>query len=196
MKINLSKIKYKLKVLPGLLAKHSFVTFLGLFILSLVLSGLIFYVYVLLVEEVEIEITKNPLNFNEEGHKKVLKEWERREKLFYEASFNQFLDPFAKERPESLPLVVIPEETEEEVVEEATTTEEVIEKNVPSELTEKLLVTTNLFQFYLIRDRRVPALEERAVIWEQKGLGYRDGYTGSKYQNNILLVKLKEELTE
>jgi len=185
MRIQTDKIKEKLIIFPRFLAKHSFSTFFILFIVSLILGGVIFYLYVISIERIEIAETRHKFLLKEDTYKEVLRHWEERDIKFIQADSKQYIDPFLERG-----IDILPATSTEEI---ATTTKE---ESVSSESAKKLLRTTTIFQFYLMRDGRVPSLQERAVIWEEKGLGSREGYIGSTYQNNLLLVELKKELTE
>jgi len=205
MKIDSRKIKIVFKKIPRTLASHSFLTFLVFLFASLFLSGIIFYQSVLLLEEVEVSSSKKTLQFDQGNYKETLKQWQKREKDFEKVNSNQYLNPFQENREK----LIIPTSTEEvststeeestTTIEEATTTPEEATstpEGTPSPLVERLLAAESLSDFYIIRDGRIPLLWERALIWEELGLGSKDSYYGSEYQNKLLLAALKKELTE
>jgi len=198
MKINIKKTKKIIRVIPKILAKHSFLTFFCFLFIALTLGGIVFYKYIVLIEENEIDDFKEFLVFRKEIYQEVLDYWQKREENFEQANSKQFISPFGEEREE----IIIPTTTEE-----ATST---LEESPPEELPpvepspeepelpeniQELLAATNLFEFYILRDGIVPLLEERAIIWEEKGLGHVEEYKGTSYQNMLLLVELKKELT-
>jgi hypothetical protein len=49
-----------------------------------------------------------------------------------------------------------------------------------------------LYEFYLVNKESLPPIGQRAVLWEELGLGKASGYYGSFYQN----IRLLQELTE
>ena len=92
-KIKLKKIKKVFQSLPRILTENILLTFLGLLIISLILGFIIFYQINTLIET-SIEIEGKPLEFNEETYQKVLKEWQERDKIFSEADFKEYPNPF------------------------------------------------------------------------------------------------------
>jgi len=182
MKINIEKIKNPLKNLPKKLAKHPLLTFWILLFIALVLSGFVFYKYSVLVEKPEIETSRELLKFKQKTYQEVLDQWQQRKENLEKIDSKEYANPF----------ILTGEVSTSVSSGEATSTPE---KITPSALIKKLLVARNLTEFYMIRDGKVPLVSERAKIWEEKGLGLKDEYKGSKYQNVILLEKLKEELT-
>jgi len=91
---DLIKQAAKIKKLPWILAEHTFLTFLFSFFLILVLSGLIFYKYSILVEKKEPEVLEKAFQFEEETYQEILKKWQEKEQRFEEASKKKYLDPF------------------------------------------------------------------------------------------------------
>jgi len=92
--IKFDKLKRFFKKLPRALAEHSLLTILALFFLSLIVAGLIFYKYVILVEKAEPQIIKKPLHFEEKIYQKISDEWAEREKRFNETNLKEYQDPF------------------------------------------------------------------------------------------------------
>lgn len=93
-KVKIKKIKERLKRLPRALAERAFLTFFGLFTVSLILGALIFFQYSFLIQEKEPQITEEPLQFKEKNYQDVLKTWQEREERFEEADLKEYLDPF------------------------------------------------------------------------------------------------------
>jgi len=88
------KAKVFFKKLPRILGENAFLTFLFLLLLSLIIGGIIFYKYSILSEKVEAEIIEKPLQFKEGVYRKVLDEWEAREKRFRESELREYPDLF------------------------------------------------------------------------------------------------------
>jgi len=93
-KFRTKKIKEFFKKLPGILGEHSFLTFLGLLLIALILSGFIFYKYSFLVKKEEPEIFGKLLQFKEEDCQKVLEIWQNKAKISEEIDLKQYPDPF------------------------------------------------------------------------------------------------------
>jgi predicted neutral ceramidase superfamily lipid hydrolase len=93
-RIQLNKIREFLKKLPRILAEQAFISFLVLLLLALILGGLIFYKYSILVQKEKLEVPEGPIQFKEKTYQEVLKIWQEREKKFEEANSKQYLNPF------------------------------------------------------------------------------------------------------
>ncbi len=194
MKIKIERIKNLFKKLPKTLALHPFLSFWGLLSIALILGGFVFYRYSILAEKLEIETARELLKFKQETYQEVINQWQQREESLENINSKQYINPFQMTRGGISP-PVLPEEatsTPEELPPEELLPEE---PSLPSNI-EELLTASNLTQFYMIKGERMPFLWQRAKMWQEKGLGLEDEYKGSKYQNMILLEKLKEELTE
>jgi hypothetical protein len=218
MKINPKKLIKKIKILPGTLARHSFLTFFIFLLLDFVLAGFVFYKYVILIEKTKAETLRTPLRFDQINYQGVLKQWQTREENLEKINSKQYINPFQEIR---IPILATVENNtatvnisgNEEVIsptstQEAVTTskeisggneEETLAQETNSskgDLMAKLLFAGNIFDFYRIKKEKFPSVFERAITWEQKGLGKRDDYYGSVYQNMLLLQALKKELTK
>ena len=188
LKLKTKKIKAFLKKIPKILGARAFLTFLGLLFFSLIGGGIIFYRYSILVEKTELDVSEEPLQFKEKTYQEVLKTWQEKEKKFREADLKQYLDPFQEIREESsVPTTELEEEEKEE---------EIISEEFPTDKIKELQATTNLDEFYIIKEGKLASLSDRAKLWEEKGLGLAKEYIGSPYQNLKLLEELKKELTE
>ncbi|MCX6764663.1 MAG: hypothetical protein NTU58_03075 [Candidatus Nealsonbacteria bacterium] len=218
MKISPKKLIKALGALPKKLAKHSFLTFFIFFLLDVVLGGIVFYKYVILIEKTKVENLKTPLKFDHANYQEVLNQWDKRQKNLEKIDSKQYINPFQETRISfststengtsavSIPKgeeIIIPTSTEETV----TTSEEVSGSNqeetstqetsgLPSDLMAKLLLAGSISDFYIIKKERFPSVWERSIFWEEKGIGKRDDYYGSEHQNVLLLRALKKELTE
>jgi len=94
-KLKIKKIKQFLKKLPRTLGGRSFLTFLGLLLIALIFSGLVFYKYSPLTKiGGGLEVLEKPLKFNEKVYQEVLKIWQEKEKKFEETNFKEYPDPF------------------------------------------------------------------------------------------------------
>ena len=51
-------------------------------------------------------------------------------------------------------------------------------------------MATNLYEYYTSQGQNLPSVQERAVIYEQKGLGKASDYKGTASQNTQLLGAL------
>ena len=186
-KFKIKEIKQFLKKLPRTLGKRSFLTFLGLLLISLIFSGFIFYKYSFLAEKEKLEVLEKPLKFNEKVYQDVLKIWQEKEKKFGETNFKKYPDPFQGIKIESSESTLTPEVEEEKpeggLIPETPLTELGIKE---------LQAATNLYEFYRIKGEKLPSIIERAKIWEEKGLGTEEEYIGFFYQNQKLLAELKK----
>ena len=78
-KIKLKEIKGFLKRLPTILGKNAFFTFLGLFVLSLILAFFVFQKYYLSIIKAEPETTEEQFKFHSETYQEVIKVWQEKE---------------------------------------------------------------------------------------------------------------------
>ncbi len=91
----LKKIKIeKIKKLPRVLEKNAFLTFLILLFLALIFGGITFYRYSIMVQRMEPEILKAPIQFKEETFQEILRVWQEREKEFKETELKEYPDLF------------------------------------------------------------------------------------------------------
>ncbi len=88
------KITKFLKGLPRIAAENSFLTSLIFLIIAMVLGGLAFYKYSILVEQRESELSEKPFYFNEKGFQDILSIWQEREENFKQADSKEYLNPF------------------------------------------------------------------------------------------------------
>ena len=93
-KENLRKLKDKLSKFGRISAEHAFLSFLVLAFIALLIGGLLFYQYSILVQRAEPQINQEPIQFKEELYQKVLKQWQAREERFEEAQEKEYLDIF------------------------------------------------------------------------------------------------------
>ena len=93
-KLKIKKIREFLKRLPRTLGEKAFFVFLGLLLIALIFGGIIFYQYNILVKRAEVQITEEPLQFQERTYQDTLKIWQEKEKKFEEAELKQYSNPF------------------------------------------------------------------------------------------------------
>ncbi len=91
---NIKKLKDKLGKFSTVLAERDFLTFFGLFIISLLFGSLLFYKYIFLVERTEPKKTGTAIQIDAQKYEKVLKIREDKEKKFQEADSKQYPNPF------------------------------------------------------------------------------------------------------
>ena len=92
-KIELNKIKKFIKKTIRILAVNVFFGFIFSLIIALLLGGFVFYKYIILITEMEFEISEQ-LGFNEVTYKKVLSAWQDREKKFEKTISKEYPNPF------------------------------------------------------------------------------------------------------
>ena len=93
-KLKTKKIKDFFKKLLRALREKVFLTFLGLLLISLILGGIVFYKYSILIKKTEPKITEKPLQFQEKTYQEVLKTWQEKEKKFQEADLKEYPNLF------------------------------------------------------------------------------------------------------
>lgn len=89
-KLELNKIKEVLIKLPRFLTKYAFLTFLGLFIIALLIGSFVFWKYNILVKKTVFQSTEKPLQFEEKTYQEVSKIWQERERKFKEANLKEY----------------------------------------------------------------------------------------------------------
>jgi len=173
---NLAKVKNLFNKISGFLSKHSFLTFLILFMMESILGALIFYKYNILVLKKEPQVSEKANLFKEKDYQNILNILQEREKKFQEAELRSFLNPFQEMRAE-VPSVPGVEQEQE------------LKPEIPLE---NLQTAINLYKFYLSKGEILPPIAERAMLWEELGLGKVSEYYGTIYQNQKLLEELKK----
>lgn len=94
LNINFKKIKYYFLKIPGLLAENAFFTFLGLFLIALAISSVLFYKYDILIKKAVVKTDDQPIEFKGQTHSSVMQIWQEREKNFEQADSKIYLNPF------------------------------------------------------------------------------------------------------
>ena len=102
------KIKFKRKIInlekiARRLAENSSLTFFILLIIILVLSGLVYYQYVISVQSSLMTIKPKPLETQEKTYQKILDEWTKRNEIFLQADFKEYPDLFQPATSTSTP---------------------------------------------------------------------------------------------
>ena len=93
-KFKIKKVGGFFKKLPRTLGERSFLTFLGLLLIALILGGIIFYQHSFLPEKEKPEVLEKPLKFQEKTSQAVLEIWQEKEKRFEETDLKLYPDPF------------------------------------------------------------------------------------------------------
>ena len=76
--------------MPRIIGEHAFLTSLMLFFIAVILGGLVFYKYNILVEQRKSQFSENLLYFDEKSLETVLKIWQERQKNFEQADSKQY----------------------------------------------------------------------------------------------------------
>lgn len=93
-KIQTKAVKEFFRNLLQTLAEHSFLTFLGFLLTSLILGTIIFYYFDSLIKNPPEVGSGKILKFNEETLGKVLNEWKVRDEKLLESDSKEYLNPF------------------------------------------------------------------------------------------------------
>jgi len=95
-KLKLIRFKKSLKNMPRVLARKSFLTFLGLFLVVLLLGLTVFYYSYIFLAEISDETINEEkiLKLDAKSQQKVLEEWQKRNEKFLEADTKKYPDPF------------------------------------------------------------------------------------------------------
>lgn len=181
-KTKFNNIKNFLKKLPWIFGENTLLTFFGFLILSLILGALIFYQYTVLAEKQTAEFIEKTFEFKEDAYQEVLKTWQEKEESFKRADFKDYLNPFRLIKERWDPVAFLEKNGKESLSE------------LSEEKLEEVLAILNLYEFYTSREEKLPLIAERAIIWEDFGLGTKEEYVGSRYQNDLLLEKLKANI--
>lgn len=93
--------KFKLKDIKGLLGKkllllgkNAFLAFWGLFILSLILTGFVFYSYHAFTKEPDIETLEKQFQFKTKTYQEILGIWQEKQKKLNQTDSKIYPDPF------------------------------------------------------------------------------------------------------
>jgi len=92
----INTIKEFFKELPLKMAEHSFLGFLALFSISLIIGGIMLYKYDITIREKEIKIEGRLIKLHKKKMENVLESIEKREKNFQEVDFKIWQNPFQK----------------------------------------------------------------------------------------------------
>ena len=94
--LKFAQLKIRLKKLPKKLAEKAFLSFLGLFILSVVFGGFIFYSYGVAPEEEILDTGKTGLQFKSDLYDQVLEIWDDDEQSFEKTDTKQYPNLFVR----------------------------------------------------------------------------------------------------
>lgn len=188
-RFNFKEKKKALKKIPRILAEHAFLTFLGLLLINLIFGGMIFYQYSVLVNKVELKSIESRNQFKEKDYQSLLQIWQEKESKKAEIDSKNYPNLF-QTKEESLNLQQSP-------FSPPSPSPSISPSPSPTPTgLQALLETDNFFDFLKLRFGTIPPLDERADLWEEKGLGRASEYYGSVSQNQKLLEALKKELTQ
>lgn len=98
LRIKIKGAKLSPKRLLFALGERAFLVFLGLFAVTLIFGAIIYYQYNILAKKKEVQIIKQPLQFQEKIYQNVFRIWQERERSFKEASPKEHVNPFKVER--------------------------------------------------------------------------------------------------
>jgi len=97
-RIKLGGIKQFFKKLPRALAEKAFLTFLGLLLISAVLSATIFYQYYISIQGTpEITDEEYILKFDDKVYQNILNEWKEKNEKISQLDRKEYLNPFGSE---------------------------------------------------------------------------------------------------
>ena len=96
MKINLhsKKIEHAAQRIPVLAGENTFVSFLALLIVAILISLAVFYQYVLLVSSASTQLQPSQTAFQEQQFSKVLEDFDTQAVKFREVDFKQYPNIF------------------------------------------------------------------------------------------------------
>jgi len=94
--IKFEELKTIVKKLPKKLAEKAFLSFLGLFILSIIFGMIIFYKYGIEPEETISETSKVGLQFKSDLYQQVLEIWQDNEQRFEKTDTKQYPNLFVR----------------------------------------------------------------------------------------------------
>ena len=92
----INTIKEFFKELPPKMAEHSFLSFLALLFVSLIIGGIVLYKYDITSRKKEIKIEGRLIKLHKKKMENVLESIEQREKNFQEVDFKMWQNPFQK----------------------------------------------------------------------------------------------------
>ena len=85
----------KIKKIPWILGKNSFLYILIFILIDILIGEFLFYKYVLLIETEEPKIISTSDKFKENIYQSVLEEWQNRENILKDSLLNEnYTDPF------------------------------------------------------------------------------------------------------
>ena len=98
-KIETKRIKDFFRKFSRFIGERFFLSFLLFVILALIVGGFVLYQYAFLVDRIDFNTQEKPVFFNEDIYKKVLEEWQNREREFQEIESRQYPNPFLPPAP-------------------------------------------------------------------------------------------------
>ncbi len=147
---------------------------LAIFLICAGLGSFIVYRYVIHPIEGDFPHEEDLVEVEAGAYVAVRDIWNERDERFEKAGERSFADPF-------FPFFTVPPAP--------------VEEEITAAELEELLART-LFEFYEMRGEGMPPISERALIWEELGLGSAQEYRGIYSQNILLLGILMEMLND
>jgi len=141
-------------------------------IVCMAVGAIVSYRYVIYPIKGEFPHKNGLIEIDTETYRKVREIWDERNIRAGQAEERTFKDPFFPVDADSIE-------------------EDLSIKDLSIEALENLLAQT-LFEFYEMRGEGMPPISERALIWEELGLGTAQEYRGTYAQNILFLKTLKE----
>jgi len=93
-KIETKKTINYFKKIPRNIGEHFFLSFLIVTFVAFIIGGLIFYRYIFVAKNAEVNVLERPVFFNVDIYKKVLEELQNREQTIQELNSKQHSNPF------------------------------------------------------------------------------------------------------
>ncbi len=193
-KYNFKKIIKYFDKIVFLITKKPFIVLVFIILLSLFFSLLIFYLYFYLPLQKDFDFHYS--SFEDKNYYLDVKNiWDKDEINLKSKDYYNIFIPARITEDELIDDNQEQGQEQEEVQKEEISIEDfTIDVELSEENLESLLIKT-LFEFYQTKEDTMPLISERALIWEDLGLGSADDYRGDYNQNIKLLEVLKEKMS-
>jgi len=93
-KIKTERLEKFCQIVPRILAEHFLRTILGILLISVAVGGIVFYRFVIDVENEKVEAQEETLQFNEKIYNGLLEEWQKRSEISNSSEKENYADPF------------------------------------------------------------------------------------------------------
>ncbi len=168
------KIRSFFEKLIGFLTEKPIFSVIFIVLLCSFLGVLFFYRYVLIPAGEDFVIKEQDLQLNLESYENIVRRWDIEEKRIETIERRRYQNIFLPKGEDA------PSQREEDIS--------------PQELED--ILSNTLYEFYSLRGDHMPPIEERALIWEELGLGKAQEYRGYYFQNVIFLNFLLDKMEE